>query len=115
VFRPPFAGSRIVTGPGALSGRVSTYATLTTRGELKRSRLNVINVTVREMKRAKPAFSHGSLAMIKWTVCHHREIVCLPETRCETDAVLLGDEQGGWRMGDALIAMGVKRPPRGPL
>jgi hypothetical protein len=48
------------------------------------------------MNGARLAFSHGSLAMIKWTVCHHRETVFLPEARCETDVVSLGDEWGGW-------------------
>jgi hypothetical protein len=91
------------------------YATFATHEELKRSRLNIINVAVRKMRGQKPAFSHGSLAMFKWTVCHHWETVCLPEVRCETDVVLSGNEQGGWRMDDALNAMGVERPPRGPL
>jgi hypothetical protein len=67
------------------------------------------------MNGAKLAFSHGSLAVIKWTMCHHREMVCLLKVRRETDTVPSGDESGGWWMGDALNAMGVKRPPRGPL
>jgi hypothetical protein len=53
--------------------------------------------------------------MIKWTVCRHREMLFLPEARHETDAVPSGDKQGGWWMGDILNAMGVERPPRGPL
>jgi hypothetical protein len=36
-----------------------------THGELKRSRLNVINAAARKMNRARPAFSHGSLVVIK--------------------------------------------------
>jgi hypothetical protein len=30
--------------------------------------------------------------MIKWTVRHHRETVCLPKARRETDAVPSWDE-----------------------
>jgi hypothetical protein len=63
------------------------------------------------MNGAKLAFSHDSLAMIKWTVCRHRETVCLLKVRRETDAVPSGDEWGGWWMGDALNAMGVERRP----
>jgi hypothetical protein len=68
------------------------YATFATHRELKRSRPNVIRAATREMNGARPAFSHDSLAMIKWTVCHYREMVFLPEARCETDAVPSGDE-----------------------
>jgi hypothetical protein len=79
MFRPPFTKSKIVTGPRALSGRVSTYAMFATHGELKRSRLNVVSATARKMNGARPAFSNGSLAVIKWTVCRYRETVCLLE------------------------------------
>jgi hypothetical protein len=78
-------------------------------------RLNVISAAAEKMNGAKPALSHDSLVMIKWTMCRLRETVCLPEARRETDAALSGDEYGGWRMGDALNAMGVERPPWGPL
>jgi hypothetical protein len=91
------------------------YATFATHGELKHSRLNIVNVAARKMRGQKPAFSYGSLAVIKWTVCRLWETVCLPKVRCETDVVLSRNEQGGWRMDDALNATGVERPPRGPL
>jgi hypothetical protein len=72
------------------------YARFATHGELKCLRLNVVSAAMRKMNGARLAFSHGSLAMIKWTVCHHRETVFLPEARRETDVVSLGDEWGGW-------------------
>jgi hypothetical protein len=50
------------------------------------------SVAVRKMNGARLAFSHGSLAVIKWTVCHHREMVFLPKAWRETDAVPSGDE-----------------------
>jgi hypothetical protein len=68
------------------------YAMFATRGELKRSRLNVVNVAAREMNGARPAFSHGSLVVIKWTVCRYRETVFLLEARRETDVVPSGNE-----------------------
>jgi hypothetical protein len=86
-----------------------------THEELKHSRLNVISVAARKMNGARPTFSHSSLAVIKWTVCHHRQTVFFPEAQRETDAVSSGDEWGGWRMGDALNVTGVKRPHQGPL
>jgi hypothetical protein len=55
------------------------YTTFATRVELKRSMLNIINAAVRKMNGARPAFSHGSLPVIKWTVCCYRETVCLPK------------------------------------
>jgi hypothetical protein len=55
------------------------YASFATHRELKRSRLNVISVAARKTNGARSAFSHGSVAVIKWTVCHHRETVCLPK------------------------------------
>jgi hypothetical protein len=67
----------------------SHYTSFATHGELKCSRLNVISVVVRKMDGARSDFSHGSLAVIKWTVCRHRETICLPEARRETDAVPL--------------------------
>jgi hypothetical protein len=77
--------------------------------------MSFTSAAVRKMNGAKSAFSHSSLVVIKWTVCRYRETVFLLEAWRETDAVLSGDEQGGWRMGDALNVTGVKRPPRGPL
>jgi hypothetical protein len=68
-----------------------------------------------EMNEAKPALSHGSLVVIKWTVCHLRETVCLPEAWRETITAPSGDEWGSWRMGDVLNNTGVERPPQGPL
>jgi hypothetical protein len=65
------------------------YASFATHGELKHSRLNVISAVVRKMDGARLDFSHGSLVVIKWTVCRHRETVCLPEARHETDVVPL--------------------------
>jgi hypothetical protein len=64
---------------------------------------------------SKPTFSHCFHAVFKWTMCHYREMVCLPEAWRETDAVPSGDDWGGWQMGDALNAAGVERPPRGLL
>jgi hypothetical protein len=52
------------------------YATFATHRELKRSRLNVVyKCGCKEDEWGKPVFSHDSLAMIKWTVCHYRETV----------------------------------------
>jgi hypothetical protein len=69
------------------------YAMFATHGELQRSRLNVFtSAAMRKMNGARPAFSHDSLAMIKWTVCRHRETVFLLEARRETDAVPSRDE-----------------------
>jgi hypothetical protein len=77
--------------------------------------MSFTSVAARKMNGARPAFSHSSLAVIKWTVCRYREMVFLPEARHETDAVPSGNEQGGWGMGDALNATEVERPPQGPL
>jgi hypothetical protein len=49
-------------------------------------------MAAREMNRARPAFSHGSIAVIKWTVCHYQEMIFLPEAWRETDVVPSGDE-----------------------
>jgi hypothetical protein len=68
------------------------YASFATHGELKCSRLNVVSVAARKMNGARLAFSYGSLAIIKWIVRHHREMVCLPEARRETNAVPSVDE-----------------------
>jgi hypothetical protein len=91
------------------------YATFATHGGLKCLRLNAVSAATRKMNGARPALSHGLLAVIKWTVCHHRETVFLPEAQRETDAVFSGDEWGGWWMGDALNVTGVERPPWGPF
>jgi hypothetical protein len=58
-------------------------------------RLNVVSATARKMNGARPTFSHGSLVMIKWTMCCYRETVCLLETQYETDTVSLGNKRGG--------------------
>jgi hypothetical protein len=99
-----------MTGPWTLLS-LYTLPSFATLGELKHSSLNVISVAARKMNGARLAFSHGSLVVIKWTVCHHRETVCLREARRETDVVPSGDEWGGWWMDDALNATGVERPP----
>jgi hypothetical protein len=85
------------------------YATFATHGDLKRSRLNVVNAATRNG--ARSAFSHGSLTVIKWILCRYRETVFLPEAWHETGVAPSGDEWGGWWMGDALNATGVKKPP----
>jgi hypothetical protein len=40
----------------------------------------------------KPAFSHGFLAVFKWTVSHLRETVCLLEAWREINVAPSGDE-----------------------
>jgi hypothetical protein len=54
--------------------------------------MSFTSVAARKMNGARLAFSHGSLAMIKWTICRHRETVFLPKAWLETDVVPLGDE-----------------------
>jgi hypothetical protein len=51
------------------------YTTFASHEELKRLMLNIINAAARKMNGARPTFSHGSLAVIKWTVCSYRETV----------------------------------------
>jgi hypothetical protein len=45
-----------------------------------------------EVNRAKPTLSRGFLVMFKWTACHLRETVRLPEAWRETNTAPSGDE-----------------------
>jgi hypothetical protein len=84
-------------GAGLLLGQGPTQAIYPLRNICNPRRVEALEAQYckcgyEEDERARPAFSHGSLTVIKWTICCHRETVFLPEAWCETDTVPSGDE-----------------------
>jgi hypothetical protein len=68
-----------------------------------------------EDERARPAFSHGSLTVIKWIICCHRETIFLLEARCETVTVPSGGRVGWLVDGRCIECYGSREASSGPF